>query len=122
LAILLRFQKAHGPSISKGPFESIVFERGTVREHKGGPIIAEHLPQYWAVDGEDFLRLDVEPPVLVTWERFLGAPSTTGQLHCVDSVAYLDRRMFAVIDRQHGDWYLLREGRHQPVLMLKAVQ
>jgi len=30
----------------------------------------------------------------------------------------MDRRMFAVVDRQQGDWYLLREGVHQAVLCI----
>ena len=38
----------------------------------------------------------------------------------VDGVAYIDRRMFAVVDRERGDWYLLREGRHHPVLMIQT--
>jgi hypothetical protein len=116
--MLLKFQKAHGPSISRGPFESIVFERATVREREGGPVIATHLPHCWSVEGEEFLRLDFEPAVMVTWEGFPGAPSTTGQLHCVNGVAYIDRRMFAFVDRERGDWYLLREGHHHPVLRL----
>jgi hypothetical protein len=119
--ILLKFEKAHGPSISVGPFNAIVFERETIRAQTGGPVIATHLPDCWSVAGEEFLRLDVEPSVVVTWEGFRGSPSTTGQLHCIDGVAYIDRRMFAVVDRERGDWYLKREGRHHRVLMLEPV-
>jgi hypothetical protein len=79
------------------------------------------MPDCWCVAGEEFLRLDVEPAVVVTWEGFRGSQSTTGQLHCVDGVVYIDRRMFAVVDRERGDWYLKREGRHHRVLVLEPV-
>jgi len=95
-------------------------EGETVRERRGGPVIATHLPHCWAVDGGEFLRLDVEPAVRVTWEGFAGAPSTIGHFSSVDGIAYMDRRMFAVVDRQQGDWYLLREGVHQAVLCIEA--
>lgn len=118
--MLLNFQKTLGPSLCKGPFERIVFEGKTLREKPGGPIIATHLPHTWAVDGEDFLRLDVEPPVVVSWEGFAGSPSTTGHLSCVNGIAFIDRRIFAVADRERGDWYLLREGQHHAVLDVQS--
>ena len=119
MGLLLHFQKTRGASVSKGPFDGIVFEGETVREKAGGPIIATHLPHTWAVEGEEFLRLDVEPFVVVSWEGFAGSPSTTGHLSCVNGIAFIDRRIFAVVDREHGDWYLLREGQHRPVLDLQ---
>jgi hypothetical protein len=119
--ILLKFEKAHGQSLSVGPFNALVFERETIRTQTGGPVIAKHLSASWSVSGEEFLRLDVEPHVVVTWEGFRGSPSTTGQLHCVDGVAYIDRRMFAVVDRERGDWYLKREGQHHRAFIVQAV-
>jgi hypothetical protein len=119
MGLLLHFQKTRGASISKGPFERIVFEGETVREKTGGSIVATHLPHTWFVDGEEFLRLDVEPSVVVSWEGFAGSPSTTGHLSCVNGIAFIDRRIFAVVDREHADWYLLREGQHRPVLDLQ---
>jgi len=118
LAIKLKFERA-GASLFRGPFNSVVFERETVREEQGGPVIASLVFHCWTIDGLEFLRLDVLSPVRVTWEGFAGAPSTTGQLHCIDGVAYIDRRMFAVVDRERGDWYLLRERQHQPVLVVQ---
>ena len=119
MGLLLHFQKTRGAPVSKGPFERIVFEGETLREKTGGPIIAAHLPHTWVVDGEEFLRLDVEPSVVVSWEGFAGSPSTTSHLSCVNGIAFIDRRIFAVVDREHGDWYLLREGQHRPVLDLQ---
>jgi hypothetical protein len=119
LAVLLKFQKTHGASVSRGPFDKVVFEGATVREKTGGPILATHLPHAWEVVGDEFLRLDVEPHVVLTWEGFPGSLSTTGHLSCVDGIAFIDRRIFAVVDRQNGDWYLLREGQHQPVLIVE---
>ena len=121
MGLLLHFQKTRGSSVSKGPFERIVFDGETVREKAGGPIIATHFPHTWSVDDEEFLRLDVEPSVVVTWEGFAGTPSTTGHLSCVNGIAFIDRRIFAVVDREHGDWYLLREGQHWQVLDLQPV-
>jgi hypothetical protein len=75
----------------------VVFERGTIRERTGGAVIATHLPHCWSVEGAEFLRLDVEPEVVVTRENF--ALSTTGHLSSVDGIAYIDRRVFAVVER-----------------------
>ena len=122
MGILLNFQKACGSPLSRGPFNKIVSERETVREKAGGPIIATHLPHTWAVDGEEFLRLDIEPHVVVNWLGFAGSPSTTGHLSCVNGIAFIDRRIFAVVDRQNGDWYLLREGQHEPVLNIEPAR
>ena len=54
-------------------------------------------------------------------EGFEGAPSTTGHLSSVNGIAYIDRRIFAVVERQNDDWYLLREGVHQAVLCVHPV-
>ena len=121
MALLLKFQKARGPGVSRGPFHKVVFERETIREQAGGKIIATHLPHCWLVDEQECLRLDIEPFVAVTWEGFNGSDSTTGHLSCVDGIAYIDRRIFAFVDRERGDWYLLRQGLHQPVLTLAPI-
>jgi hypothetical protein len=54
-------------------------------------------------------------------EGFPGSDATTGHVSCVDGVAYVDRRIFAVVDRERSDWYLLRQGEHQAVLVLRPV-
>jgi len=60
--------------------------------------------------------------VMVTWDGFAGTPSTTGHFSSVDGIAFIDRRMFAVVDRQQGDWYLLREGFHQALLCIEEAR
>jgi hypothetical protein len=84
-------------------------------------VIAAHLPHCWTVDGGDFERLDVDPPVVVSWEGFPGAPSTTGHLSWANGIAYIDRRMFAIVDRERRDWYLVREAQHHPILLLQPL-
>jgi hypothetical protein len=34
-------------------------------------------------------------------------------------VTYIDRRMFAVADRERRDWYLVREGQHHTTLRIE---
>ena len=103
MSVHLQFQNARGLTLHKGPFNSFVLEGETIREQRGGNIIAVHLPHCWSVEGAEFLRLDVEPSVVATWEGFGGGPSTTGHLSSVDGIAFIDRRMFAVVDRQNDD-------------------
>jgi hypothetical protein len=122
LTIHVKFQNTRGSAVARGPFSSIVLEGETVREKRGGAVIARHLPHSWTVDGAEFLRLDVEPIVKVTWDGFAGSPSTTGHFSSVNGIAFIDRRMFAVVDRQQRDWYLLREGFHQALLCLEVAQ
>ena len=114
MAILLTFTKATGGEIKKGPFASVRFEGERIVDGETGEAIAAHLPHGWTVDGEAYLRLDVSQPVSVTWTGYGGGAGTNGHLSCVNGVAYIDRRILGFVDRERNDWYLLREGRHQP--------
>ena len=116
---MLTFSKTTGEQIARGPFPQIRFEGEKISDATG-TAIAAHLPHGWSVDGEDYLRLDISGPVRVTWEGYAGSPSTTGHLSCVNGVAYIDRRILALVDRERGDWYLLREGQHRVALTVHA--
>ena len=117
--MILTFSKATGGQTAKGPFSAVRFEGEAIREREGAAPIASHLAYGWSVDGEDYLRLDVGGPVRVSWAGFAGAPSTTGHFSCVNGVAYIDRRILAFVDRERGDWYLVREGVHRDALLVQ---
>jgi hypothetical protein len=123
--LVLTFQNSEGNrSISKGPYSSIRLEGEVICEHHGGPVIALHVSDGWRVDGEHYLRLDCDTPVVVLWDGSPteGTPGTTGHFSSVDGIAYIDRRILAFVDCERHDWYLKREGQHKPVLMLKPVK
>jgi hypothetical protein len=97
--VVLTFSKSTGQHISKGPFSSVIFEGEQISDGNSGRVIGRHLPHGWMVDGEEFLRLDVEGSVSVRWEGHTPDPGTTGHFSCVNGVAYIDRRILAFVDR-----------------------
>ena len=121
MAIKLTLSKAAGGQVSLGPFRSVRFDGECVRDGHDGRKVAEHLLHGWKVEGEDYLRLDVDVGVRVTWEGHAGSPSTSGHFSCVNGVAYIDRRILAFVDRERNDWYLLREGHHCKALVLSPL-
>lgn len=38
-------------------------------------------------------------------------------LSWANGIAYIDRRMFAIVDHERRDWYLVREAQHHPILL-----
>jgi hypothetical protein len=120
MTIVLTFSKTTGEKAARGPFASIRLQGGQISDAASGRIIATHLPHGWQVDGEDYLRLDATGPVSVTWEGHGEALATTGHFSSINGVAYIDRRILAFMDRECNDWYLVREGKHQPVLTLNG--
>ena len=119
--MLLVFSKAAGGRLSRGPFSALRFEGDRLCDAATGNTVAEHLSHGWQVEGTEYLRLDIEAPVRVTWEGHAGSPATDGHFSCVNGVAYIDRRILAFVDRECDDWYLLREGRHSRALVLQPL-
>jgi hypothetical protein len=122
MSIVLTFQSSAGDRrISKGPYPCIRLEGEVIRERHGGPEIASHFSEgWWRVDGQDYLRLDSDGPVVVLWDGGPagGTAATTGHFSSVDGIAYIDRRILAFVDLERHDWYLKRQGEHKPVLVL----
>jgi hypothetical protein len=121
MAILLTFTKSSGEQASTGPFASVRFEGERIVDVESGQAVAAHFGHGWSLGGESYLRLDVSGPVSVSWKGHADDPSTTGHFSCVNGVAYIDRRILAFVDRERNDWYVLREGHHQPALTLRLV-
>lgn len=121
LSVMLVFSKAAGARLSLGPFAAVRFEGERLCDGASGSTIAEHLSHGWQVAGADYLRLDIEAPMRVTWDGHAGSPATSGHFSCVNGVAYIDRRILAFVDRERRDWYLLREGHHCPALTVEPL-
>ena len=122
MSLVLTFSKSTGQQVLKGPFSSVSFEGQQIRDGETRRIIAAHLPHGWTVEGEDFLRLDVEGPVGVRWEGHAPDSATTGHFSCLNGVAYIDRRILAFVDREQNDWYFLREGLHHPSFVIEPAR
>lgn len=116
--MILKFAKSAGGELSKGPFSLVRFEGERICDVAADRVIGAHLVHGWSVDGGDYLRLDVSQPVVVGWQDHAGSRETTGHFSCVNGVAYIDRRILAFVDRERKDWYLVRQGKHQPYLLL----
>ena len=119
--MVLVFTKAAGGRQSLGPFSAVRFEGERLCDATTGETLAEHLSHGWRVAGVEYLRLDIDARVRVTWEGHAGSPATSGHFSCVNGVAYIDRRILAFVDRECADWYLLREGHHCPALVVQPL-
>ena len=120
MSVVLTFAKSTGQRISKGPFSAVVFEGEQICDGQTKTVIATHLPHGWTVEGQDYLRLDVEGPVGVRWEGHAPDTATNGHFSCVNGVAYIDRRILAFVGREQNDWYFLREGQHHPFSSIES--
>src|SRR4051812_16270783 len=101
MSIVLTFQSSEGDRrVSKGPYPSIRLEGEVIRERRSGPVIASHVSAGWRVDGVEYLRVDIEAPVVVLWDGSPaeGTAATTGHFSSVDGIAYIDRRVLAFVD------------------------
>lgn len=122
MSLVLTFSARSGEVHTFGPAAQFCFEGETIRTRPGGEALAVHRSHAWEVDGRRFVRMDCSAPVEV---RFLAADGARSQtfgpfvhLSCVDGVCYVDREVFAVVDRGHDDWYSIAAERHWPVMVV----
>ena len=109
-----------------GPYASIRFEGETVRERLGGRPVATHQGRLWDVHGALYSRLECSSRVIVRFESMgQAAPRQFGpydKFSCVDGVAYVDERVFAVLDRDVRDWFSYDSGQRWPVMVVIDVE
>ena len=121
--MVLVFSDSGGSTITKGPYSQVRFEGEVVRSVANGPIIARHENHVWKVDGKDYPRCDCEEAAWVHFERVDGSKSKTygplEHLSFMDGVAFVDRRVFAFVDRGAVDWYCHDDGRHWPLMLIE---
>ena len=124
--MVLVFSGTNAPDITKGPFPRVRFEGEVVRSVESGPIIAHHEGQSWIVDGERYSRCDCAKAAWVHFERVDGSRSKTygplDHLSFQDGVAFVNRQVFAFVDRGAVDWYCHDDGRHWPLMIVEPAR
>jgi hypothetical protein len=121
MAMVVTFEKLDGTTLSLGPFKALRFE-GRELSAVDGPSIAVHESHHWLVRGEDYLRLDCEGPLTIT---FLDAAGTASRqfgpyahFSSVDGIAYRDHQVFCHLDEATNRWHLRAEQRDWPVMLI----
>ena len=117
----LTFEKRDASTLSLGPHTALRFQGGELRA-EGDRLIAKHEKNQWTVRGEQYLRLDCEGPVTLTFYDDAGTPSRQfgpyAHFSSVDGIGYRDHEVFCHLDEQTGRWYVRAEHREWPVLVL----
>ena len=117
------FSTEGGSTVSKGPYPQLRLEGELMRAAAGGAVIARHENRNWIVDGQPYTRSDCVATASVHFERIDGTRSKTygplAHLSFIDGVAYVDREVFAFVDRGMVDWYCKDDGRHWPLMIVQ---
>jgi hypothetical protein len=121
--MLLTFNKPDSTATTLGVFKALRFDGEVLRESRDGPPLARHRGHRWQVRGEDYLRLDCEGPLVVT---FLDGPRDKSKtfgpyahFSSVDGIAYADHHVFCDLDTQTQKWFLRVEQTEWASLLLK---
>lgn len=124
MSLLLIFSATTPAAVTFGPFQEIRFDGETIRTSPGGQPLAVHRSHAWEVGAERYVRVDCSAPVTVHFVARDGAASAKlgpfAHLSCVDGVCYVDREVFAVVDRALDDWYSIKTERHWATMVVTA--
>lgn len=124
--MILTFSNSSGAPISKGPYSQVRLEGELMRAVVDGPVIARHEDHVWKVDGVEYSRCDCAKAAWVHFERIDGTKSKTygplDHLSFMDGVAFVDRQVFAFVDRGAVDWYCHDDGRHWPLMIVQPAR
>jgi hypothetical protein len=122
VTLLLTFSASDSAVATLGPRPRFLFDGEVIRAAPGGEPLATHSEHAWQIRGQRYVRLDCNAPVRV---HFLAADGSSSimlgpfvHLSCVDGVCYVDREVFAVVDRAASDWYSIVTERHWPTMVL----
>lgn len=122
MALVLTFSASSAASATVGPFPEIRFEGETIRAHPGGEILAVHREHKWEVAGARYVRLDCNASVYVQFVAKDGSSSQRAgpftHLSCINGVCYVDREVFAIVDRTKDDWYAIAAEQHWYAMVL----
>lgn len=122
----LVFGKVRGDTRTLGPYSMVVFDR--IRLQADGQDIAAFQDEFnqWIVGDAQYARLDVSLAVDIQCQTDKGQPSRVfgPYLHfsVVDTILYVEQRVFAMFDRQTDDWYIHDDGRHYPKVIVRPVR
>ena len=122
--LVLEFANPRGEAARIGPFSYLCFEGETLIGGPSGQVIAKHVGHHWELtQGGSFSRLECNSRVQVHFfatkhlqSKKLGPFESFSS---IDGIAYADRRVIAVCDRQLQDWYSLDVGSHWKVVVVE---
>ena len=121
--MLLTFEKQDGTAVSLGPYKAVRFVGRDLHAIETGQRIARHEQDHWQVHGEDYLRVDCEGPVTISFSDGLGNASRQfgpyAHFSLVDGLAYRDHEVFCTLNEKTNRWYVAIERREWAVLVVE---
>ena len=121
--MFVEFATSRGETRRLGPYERLYFEGERLVSDPGG-VIAKHADHEWHLTtGGTYTRLECLVPVEIHFSSDKNLRSNRlgpfGNFSSIDGVAFVDRQVFAVVDRQNGDWYSHELGTHWKVMAVE---
>jgi hypothetical protein len=92
-----------------------------MREEKKNSLIAAYKHHQWAIDGQQYFRVDCTDRVDIHFERAQERSSRYGpfeRFSTVNGLAYGDDKVVAILDIKVSEWLYYDSGHHWPVLVI----
>jgi hypothetical protein len=121
--LFLEFANIRGAARRLGPYDRLCFEGETLVAVPRAEL-ARHVNHEWHLTaGGVYTRLECNQAVRVHFSAHQRLQSAAmgpfNDFSCVDGIFYVNRKVFAFIDREHGDWYSHELGTHWKVLVVE---
>jgi hypothetical protein len=113
---------SYRPPRIAGPFATLYFDHGAMREEPGGAPIAIHSKRQWIFQGDSFPRIDISSAVKMHFQATPGRQSreldSFTRFSLFDGLIYGGDKAVAHLDRDN-QWFCYDLGDHWPVLVLR---
>jgi hypothetical protein len=123
IAMLLTFKKVDATAAELGAYKELRFDGDELRSAPQAAPIAKHREHRWHVRGEDFLRLDCDGPLTVT---FVDGPTQRSRQYgpyahfsSVNGIGYRDHEVFCQLDVETNKWFLNADQSEWSTLILE---
>jgi hypothetical protein len=115
-----------GPTLELGPFPAVRIDGETMREERGGAVLAKHKPTSWEVRGRPYFRVDCESLVRLQFENPDGERSELSNsfthFSCADGIAYADGNIYGHIDLDSKRWFSHGDRRFWQTLIIRSAK
>jgi hypothetical protein len=115
-----------GPTLEIGPFPAVRIDGETMRNERGGTVLAKHKPSSWEVQGRSFFRVDCESLVRLQFENPDGERSELSRsfthFSCADGIAYADGVIYGHLDLDSRRWFSHADRRYWETLIVKSAR
>jgi hypothetical protein len=104
-----------------GAYGCIYLSSDGMREDQKKSLLAAYKHHQWAIDGQQYFRVDCTDRVSIHFERAQERSSRYGpfeRFSAINGLAYGDDKVVAIMDIKVSEWLYYDSGHHWPVLVV----